>query len=298
MSVKRVKMIMKRIFFRIQVKKISAYAVLIVLSFILLFPILYMVTNSFMSTQEVVNNYNSAPSNTGKVSYAQFKLIPEFVTFIQYYQVLFRKPGFLIMFWNSLIITVPIVFFQTVVAVFSAYAFAKLKFPFRDKIFFAYIVVMLMPIQVTLVPNYIVLRKLDLIGSYLSVILPGAFSTFGVVLLRQFIRGIPDEYCEAAKIDGAGYLKTFTGVILPQCKSVIASVAILVFIDNWNMVEQPLVFLSDTKKYPLSIYLAYINSLDLGISFACGILYMIPVMLLYMFGENYLIKGIQLSGLK
>jgi len=102
--------------------------------------------------------------------------------------------------------TIPIVIIQVIVGVFAAYAFAKLRFPLRDKLFFVFIVVMLMPLQVTLVPNYILLRKLDMIGSFLSVILPGGFSAFGVVLLRQYMRGIPDECCEAAMIDGAGYL--------------------------------------------------------------------------------------------
>ncbi len=300
MIMKRANKLYKKISSRMPIKKAAVYVLLILLSFILLFPIVFMLANSFMSSEEVVNNYQNQfmPSDSGQAGYAQFKLIPGFVTFIQYYEALFRRPNFLFVFWNSVIITVPIVFFQTVVAVFSGYAFAKLKFPLRNQIFFAFIVIMLMPLQVTLVPNYIVLRKLNLIGSYISVILPGAFSTFGVVLLRQYIKGIPAEYCEAAKIDGAGYLRTFTGIILPQCKGVIASVAILVFIDNWNMVEQPLVFLSDPKKHPLSVYFSYVKGLDLGISFACGVLYMVPVMLLYLYGEDYLVKGIQLSGLK
>jgi len=87
-------------------------------------------------------------------------------------------------------------------------------------------------------------------------------------------------------IDGAGYLKTFTKIILPQCKSIIASLAILAFIDNWNMVEQPLIFLSDSAKYPLSVYLAYINEGDLGLAFASGVFYMIPTVLIYFTAKN------------
>jgi multiple sugar transport system permease protein len=157
---------------------------------------------------------------------------------------------------------------------------------------------MMMPFQVTLVPNYIILKKLNLLGTYWSIILPGIFTTFGVFLLRQFMMYIPDEYCEAAKIDGAGYLRTFYCIILPQCKGALVSLAILVFVDNWNMVEQPLIFLKDEGMYPLSIFLSMINSDDIGIAFACGFLYMLPTLLIFLYGENHFVEGIQLSGIK
>lgn len=282
-------------------KRFNTYVILIATAVVLLFPILFTITNSLMSSEEVLNTYQQSITEIeGKEStkFLGFKLIPEMVSMIQYYTVLFRKPTFLVMFLNSVIMTIPIVIIQIIVGVLAAYAFAKLRFPMRDKLFFVFIVVMLMPLQVTLVPNYIVLKKIGMIGSFLAVILPGGFSAFGVVLLRQYIRGIPDEYCDAAKIDGAGYFKTFTRIILPQCKGIIASLGILSFIDNWNMVEQPLIFLSDGTKYPLSIYLSSINQTDLGVSFASGVLYMIPVMLIYLYGENYLVEGIQLTGIK
>ena len=183
-------------------------------------------------------------------------------------------------------------------ATLAAYAFSKLKFPFSDTIFFIYIIVMMMPFQVTLVPNYIMLKNLNLMGSYWAVIFPGVFSTFGVFLLRQFMMYIPDDYFEAAKIDGAGYIQSLFSILLPQCKGAVASLSILVFIDNWNMVEQPLIFLDNENMHPLSIFLSKINEMDIGIAFACGILYMIPTLLVFLYGENYLIEGIELSGVK
>lgn len=288
------------------------YLVLICIAAALLFPVIYMVTNSFMSNSEVLRNY-SVISSGGTDStvlgdedaaeeagheYISFTLIPDTVSFMQYYNVLLRKPKFLIMFWNSVLLTIPIVMGQIVVAALAAYAFSKLRFPFSDKIFFLYIIVMMMPFQVTLVPNYIVLKNLNLLGSYWSVILPGTFATFGVFLLRQFMVYIPDEYCEAAKIDGAGYIKSFFSIIIPQCKGAIASLAILVFIDNWNMVEQPLIFLEDEAMHPLSIFLSRINEQEIGIAFACGILYMVPTLLVFLYGENYFIEGIEMSGIK
>jgi multiple sugar transport system permease protein len=295
----------------IKLKSIVKYLILICISATLLFPVLYMVTNSFMSSSEVLKSYsaisgensdstavNDSNAVEAKPSRITFNLIPEEVSFMQYYHVLLRKPKFLVMFWNSVLLTAPIVLGQIIIATLAAYAFSKLKFPLSDKIFFLYIIVMMMPFQVTLVPNYIMLKILNLRGTYWAVILPGAFATFGVFLLRQFMMYIPDDYCEASKIDGAGYLKSFFNIILPQCKGAVASLAILVFIDNWNMVEQPLIFLKDENMHPLSIFLSTINSQDLGIAFACGILYMIPTLLVFLYGENYFIEGIELSGIK
>lgn len=297
------------------IKSFIKYALLVIISFTLLFPVLYMVTNSFMSSREVIDNISILSGDSESVNtdntadssndnkeirqrYISFRLIPEQVSLMQYYNVLLRKPKFLVMFWNSVFMTLPIMIGQIIVATLAAYAFSKLKFPGSDTIFFLYIIVMMMPFQVTLVPNYIMLSKLNLLGSYWAVIFPGAFATFGVFLLRQFMMYIPEDYCEAAKIDGAGYVKSFFHVILPQCKGALASLAILVFIDNWNMVEQPLIFLKDETMHPLSIFLARINEGEIGIAFACGILYMIPALLVFLYGENYFIEGIEISGIK
>lgn len=282
--------------------KIPHYAVLVCISAILLFPLLFMLANSLMESREVMSTYAALAGediSSGAATRAiGFRLIPDKVSFTQYYQVLLRKPKFLVFFWNSVILTVPIMLGQMAVAFMAAYAFGKLKFPFSDKIFFTYIIVMLMPFQVTLVPNYIMLKWMNLLGSYKSIIFPGIFNTFGVFLLKQFIKQIPDEYCEAAKIDGAGYMQTLIRIIMPQCKGALASLGILVFVDNWNMVEQPLIFLRDESMHPLSIFLSRINGSDLGIAFACGILYMTPALLIFLYGENYFVEGIQLSGIK
>lgn len=284
-----------------KIKWLLKYVIILLISAMMLFPIVYMFTNSLMTSQEVMSSY-SAVSETvlseGEPPSISFNLIPDKVSLMQYYDILLRKPKFLLMFWNSVFVTLPILVGQIIVSTMAAYAFSKLKFPFSDKIFFLYIIVMMMPFQVTLVPNYIMLNKLHLMGSYWAVILPGIFSTFGVFLMRQFMLYIPDDYCEAAKIDGAGYIATFIRVVLPQCKGSIASLVILVFIDNWNMVEQPLIFLKDQSMHPLSIFLSAINGQDLGIAFACGILYMFPTLMIFLYGENYFIEGIELSGIK
>lgn len=284
-------------------KKTAITSIMAFVALIFITPLAMTVTNSFMSRSEIYTNYSmigsSARSLTAKgVVYANLKLIPDMVTLSQYYTVLVKKTRFLYMFWNSVRIVLPVVFGQMAVASMAAYAFAKLRFRGRDKLFYIYIVIMLMPFQVTLVPNYLVTEKLGLIGSYSSIILPGIFSTFGVFLLRQFMAYIPDAYTEAARVEGAGHWTVFIKIILPMAKTGIAALFILVFIDNWNMVEQPLIFLQEVDKQPLSVYLSIINEGERGIAFAASAIYMAPMLLTFLYGEDYLVQGIQLSGLK
>jgi multiple sugar transport system permease protein len=202
------------------------------------------------------------------------------------------------MFWNSATIVLPIVIGQLIVAGLAAYAFAQLRFHFREPLFFLYIVVMLMPFQVTLVPNYIIADKLGLLNTYSGIIFPGIFSTFGVFLLRQFMNYIPLVYSEAARVDGAGHLYIYLRVVVPMCRSGFAALSMLVFIDNWNMVEQPLIFLHDAYKQPLSVYLSFISEGERGVAFAACTLYMLPMLLAAIYAEKDLVEGIQLSGIK
>ena len=274
-------------------------------SVIFIFPLVLTVSNSFMDEAEISNNYDMVAStdtdtydNGPDSKYASMKLIPDVVVLKQYYNVLIKKSQFLFMFWNSVVIVVPIVVGQVIVSSLAAYAFAKFKFKGRNQLFFIYLTVMLMPYQVTLVPNYLVADKLGLVNNYLSIILPGVFSTFGVFLLKQYMEQIPDSYTEAAKMDGAGHFEIFFKIILPMCKNGIAALIILAFIDNWNMVEQPLIFLQDALKQPLSVYLSRIISGERGLAFAASTLYMLPMLLIFLYGENYLIEGIQRSGIK
>ena len=157
---------------------------------------------------------------------------------------------------------------------------------------------MMMPLQVTLVPNYIVFERLGLIGSYASVILPGVFFPFGVFLLTQFFSSIPNSIIEAAKLDGANQIQILCRIIVPHAKSGVASLCILNFIDTWNMVEQPLIFLKDSTKYPLSVFLANVSRENLSISFVCGILAILPVLLLFLYLKDSLISGIENTNLK
>lgn len=269
---------------------------------IFLLPTVLTIANSFMSTQEISANYGAIFATTeqgGKVFISEkinLKLIPDMVSASQYISVLFKSPDYLFKFWNSVILTVPIVIFQLAVALIAAYAFARLKGRLKEIIFFVYIIVMLMPYQVTLVPNYLISDWLNILNTRAAIILPGIFTPFSVFLLTKIMRRIPISLIEAAKLDGAGEIQIFTRICVPLCKSVLYSVAMLVFIDYWNMVEQPLILLDDQSKYPLSVFLSQINTGEIGLAFAVASIYMIPTLLMFLYGEEYLVEGISYSG--
>ena len=155
---------------------------------------------------------------------------------------------------------------------------------------------MLMPYQVTLVPNYLVSEWLGLLNTRWAIVLPGVFAPFSVFLLTKSMRRIPRSLIEASKLDGSSEWQIFKNICLPQCRSALYSIAILVFIDYWNMVEQPLILLQDATQQPLSVYLSTINAGEIGIAFAIAVIYMLPGLLMFLHGEAYLVEGIAHSG--
>ena len=270
-----------------------------VFAIMFLLPTVLTITNSFMTESEINSNYGMIFSTTtgGYVSEkVNLKFIPDKVTMSQYVDGLIKSPEYLLKFWNSVIFVVPIVIFQVAVASVAAYSFTRWRGKVRSGIFFFYVILMLMPYQVTLVPNYLVSDWLGILNTRWSIILPGIFAPFSVFLLTKFMRRIPYSLIEAAKVDGAGEWEIFTKICLPQCRSALYSIAILVFIDYWNMVEQPLVLLADSDAQPLSVFLSSINAGEIGLAFAMATVYMIPSLLLFLHGEEYLVEGIANSG--
>lgn len=294
----------KRITFRRVLFLTCAMAVLLLFAYLFLFPTVFTVTNSFMSTTEISANYGKifsglgAAGDGGRVYIGErvnLQLIPDKVSFSQYSTVLLKSPEYLLKFWNSVFYVLPIVVFQLVVASGVSYAFARVETKFRSIVFFVYIILMLMPYQVTLVPNYIVDNALGILNTRWAIILPGIFSPFSVFILTKYMRRIPKAMVEAAQLDGCGEWQIFTKIFMPLCRATLYSVAILVFIDYWNMVEQPLILLNDSEMYPLSVFLSQINQGDTGIALAIAVIYMVPPVLLFLYSEDYLIDGISYS---
>lgn len=281
---------------------IALTVTLLVVAVIFLVPIVFTICNSFMAENEITANYGKifeTVNNSGNKyisDVVHLKFIPDSVSFKQYFTVLFNSPEYLLKFWNSVILVVPIVIFQGAVALLAAYGFTRYRGRIREIIFFSYIILMLMPYQVTLVPNFIVSEWLGIVNTRWAIWLPGFFSPFAVFLLTKCMRRIPSGIIEAAKVDGASEWRIFTQICFPLCKSALASVGILLFIDYWNMVEQPLVLLADTDMHPLSVFLSKINQGEIGIAFAVATIYMVPTLLVFQYGEEYLVEGITYQG--
>jgi len=204
---------------------------------------------------------------------------------------------------NSLTISIPCVIFGTTTAISCAYAFARLSFKGKNFLFALCVGSMLLPTMVTLIPLYIAWSYFGLVDSYYPLILPylcggGAFNIF---LLRQFIKTIPRELDEAAKIDGAGYFRTLVSIIVPSIKAAIIVVALLIFITTWNDLLQQMIYISTREKYTLVLGLTTFFSMfkaDYAGIFAATILTFIPGLLVYLFGQRYFVEGIVMTGMK
>ena len=271
-------------------KKQIWYLLSAAIAIVYMTPLIITFTNSFMSSSEVERNYVKAENE-----YIDMNIIPEKVTLSQYAELIFDSPVYLNMFWNSVKITVPVVLGQIIVSALAAYAFFALRFRGKELLFFLYIIVMLLPLQVTLMPNYMVAGWLNITDSYLAIILPGIFNPFGVFLLRQFMKSIPEAYIEAAKIDGAGHGRIFLFIITPMIKPGIAAAAMLTLLDYWNLVDQAVIFIQDSEKQPLSVFLAQINNGEAGLAFASSCFYAIPMLLVLFYGQEHLKQGIAIT---
>ena len=267
------------------------------LGVLVLFPAIYTVCNSFMSPAEI-EKYYGAVINQKENAEAVFHIIPNVFSLEGYYMVFLRSTDYLMKFWYSLFLCMVISAGQILVSALGGFTFAKYPIPFKKGILFLLMVLMMMPIQVTLVPNYIILDELKLLDSWLALILPMTFLPFGTVFMTQIFKRIPDEILDAAKLDGAGTFQILFRIVMPIGKGGIISVFLLSFVDSWNMVEQPMTFLRDTLRYPLSVFLASVNEVNFALSFVCGVLAALPMLLLFFFFHEELTQGIELSGVK
>lgn len=288
--------------FKGKVKLILAVLLLTAAAIMFMAPIVLTMTNSLMSQSEIKANYGqvfSTDSNGGKQYIAkqvELKFIPDMVSGSQYYTVLFKSADYLFKFWKSMELVVPIVVFQILVAVAASYGFYRYTGKLKTMIFFIYIILMLMPYQVTLVPNFMVAKGLNLIDTNWAIWLPGIFSPFSVYLITKFMKRIPVSIIEAAEMDGCNDFQIFNKICFPLSKGCMLSCAILVFIDYWNMVEQPVIMFKDEADYPLSVFLSKINEGEIGLAFAVATIYMLLPLLVFLYGEDYLVEGISYQG--
>lgn len=258
--------------------------VLTLAGFVFFAPIFLTLIFSFMGKSELAQMFQTGGKG--------IHFLPWKVTLNGYYELLFSGGEYLGMFWNSILLATAIAVGNTLVGLVVGYVLAKCKFRGRSMLRFIYIVVMMMPFQVTLLPNYIILRQTGLFNTVWALILPGIFSPFGVFLLSQFIRGMSDEMIDAISLETNSPVKLLVHMVVPMVYPGLLALFLLSFADAWNMVEQPLILLQDRWRYPLSLALNSINSSHLSIAFAGAILYILPIVFLYRLFDEELITGL------
>ncbi len=273
--------------------KTIAIIALVCIGIVFCIPLYLLLDGSLMEQQELQIYLSPILNQNG--SYATFSLFPSYPTLGNYIELLLDTPEFFMMFWNSIKMVVGILVGQFLMAVPAAWGFARLKSRFQNLLFQLYIILMLMPFQVMMLSNYISLDKLGLMNTQWAVILPAVFSTFPVFILYHFFREIPVEVLEAANIDGAGRLQVFLWIAMPLAKSGIISAGVLGFLEYWNLVEQPLIFLKDPSMWPLSLYLPEITLDKAGLAFGAAVVVLLPSLIVFFAGQEYLEQGISAS---
>jgi multiple sugar transport system permease protein len=203
--------------------------------------------------------------------------------------------------WNTAKITIAVTILQLLTSSFAAYAFAKLKFPFRDTLFLGYIATIAMPWQVYMVPQFLLMRELGLHNTHWSLIVLQAFTAFGVFLMRQFYQSIPDELCEAARIDGMNEYQIWWRIMLPLSKPALSTLTIFTFVTTWNDFLGPLIYLTKTELKTIQIGLRmFISqySAEYGLIMAASVVALIPVLVVFLALQRFFIEGIASTGLK
>ena len=259
-------------------------------------PIVLLVTGSVMGNGEL--RQYLAPVFSDALTYISWKLVPDYPTFENYGKLLFMTPQFFVLFWNSMKMVACILAGQLLVGVPAAWAFAVYQVKGSRALFALYVVLMLLPFQVTMLSSYLVLNRLGMLDTQYAVILPAIFSTFPVFLTYGGFRCIPVQLIEAARIDGAGEWRIFWKIGFPLGKSGLLSAMVLGFLEYWNMMEQPMAFLEDKSLWPLSLYLPEITWAQAGYAFTASIITLIPAVFVFVWGQDYLEQGIIFSGLK
>lgn len=279
-------------------RHVGTRTLLMLLAVLMLIPIVVTMLYSFFSPAEI-KAYMQTRGSYDESAWMDVKLSPRMFSLSQYYEILIRDTSILRMFVNSVFYTVMILLGQAVVIPMLAYALSRFEFRGRDAIFFGILMLMLLPFQVTMVPNVLTLRQMGLLNTVWAVILPMWFSPFYVFLLRQFMVGLPNELLEAAQMDGAGTIRGYIHIVLPVCRPVIGAAVALSFADCWNLVEQPMTYLSQqTELQPLSVMFNQLVSESTGIEFAGAAIYILPALFVYLYFLKDILTGIQLTELK
>lgn len=253
---------------------------LTLISLLFVLPVVLTVACSFLSPQEVQRVFGPLLGEGGT---AALGALPQGFSLMGYYEVFFATPDYLAKFWVSLLLAVGAIAGQVAISCLGGFAFAFYDFPGKRLLYGLLCLFMLIPLQVTLLPNYILLDQLGTLNTYWALLLPLAFAPLGTFLLTQIFRSVPADILHAARLDGAGTLQVLARVLLPCGKGGVSTLVVLTLIESWNMVEQPLIYLQDVGSYPLSVFLASQYMENLPFQFVCSVLSLLPLALCFLY---------------
>ncbi len=283
--------------FRLHLGRKAVWSLLIVLALLAVYPVIFLSAGSLMGADELEDCLGAVVSGTE--GYASFPVLPKYPTLQHFAEVLLDSPEFFVMFWNSILITFGVLGGQFVAGTMAAWGFARYEFPCKRGIFLLYIVLMLLPFQVLMLSDYLLLDRLRLLDSLWAVILPGMFSTFPVFIMYRFFAEIPDSLIESARLDGAREWQLFWYLALPMGSSGIIAALVLGFLEYWSLIEQPLTFIKDKSKLPLSVFLPDLTMTGkAGFLFAVSVVTFLPAIMVFMGGRDYLEQGIMAGAVK
>ena len=265
---------------------LSFYVVAILLAVVALIPFLWMISTSFKSR--------------GALMSIPIQWIPENPTWDAYIKV-FSKFPFAKTIGNSLFISISYTFLTLLSSAMAAFAFAKLRFPGNQLLLGGYLATMMIPTQVTMIPLFVVMNRLGLSDTYASVIMPSIFRPFAVFMLVQQMRTIPNDFLDAARIDGANVFQVFVRIALPLCIPSLATLSITTFMESWNDYLWPLLMLSDKNKMTLPIALSTLNgqyATEYNVLMAGSLISMIPIIVIYVIAQKQFKYGMMAGGIK
>lgn len=267
-------------------QNVRFYTVACLISVVVMIPFFWMVSTSLKSK--------------GALMALPIEWIPAEPTLDAYGKV-FSKFPFLRAILNSMFITVSYTVITVLSASMAAFAFTKIRFPGAGAVLNIYLASMMIPTQVTLIPLFVIMNNLGLINTYPSVILPAMFRAFGIFMLVQQMRSIPDDFIEAARIDGASMFRIFRTVVLPLCGSSIATLTITTFMESWNDYLWPLLMLTDKNKMTLTLALHSLNGqygTEYNVLMAGSLISMIPIVIVYICAQKHFKQGVMAGGVK
>ena len=271
-----------------KILKITGYIILITGAISMIAPFLWMISVSFMTEGQI---FAQPP-----------KILPQPVIFSNYINI-FQKIPFAVYFLNSAIVSAVTTFFQVLFSAMAGYAFARANFRYKNALFFLFLVTMMVPPQVNIIPLFFLMRTFNWIDTYQALILPGLFGGFGVFLMRQWFLGTGTEIEDAAKIDGCSFVQVFLQIALPSALPALATLAIFTFITSWNSFMWPLIVTNSESVMTLPVALAQFKGsfrevIQWGDLMACSVILSVPVLLIFIFGKKYFINDIIAGGLK